>query len=215
MKRGFSLIVVIALALLGAQAFAYDPPDIRSNLTEHSFRPQITDPKELLKQAPAFDVEPRTDKLMLYPCSNCHAWQTPTKEVRDLTMMHGELPLDHGRGQFWCTQCHDLENRDMLTSLKGEEIDFNDAYLLCGQCHQARFKDFLKGGHGKNLAGWQGKKKLANCTKCHNPHVPKIRPLEAKSGPEPRHGIQYETHKSETKHEKFWPSDFSNYGKEH
>ena len=206
------LWILLSLLLLASPLLAQED-GIRADLNEHESHVQIQDPKDLTRSAPEFSVRPRIPVLTengFYPCAdNCHAYQEPNPKVRELAM-HGEIPLNHGKGQFWCTQCHDLKNRNQLTSLKGKKINYNEAYLLCGQCHQARLDDFLHGGHGKNQAGWKGKKLLTNCTECHNPHIPQIRAKAPQAGPAMRKGLEYD-HNNKEKHQKFWPSDFKNH----
>ncbi len=184
-------------------------PDIRSQPENFTAAPQDPDPKAVMKGVPPFIVDDRTPHLISYPCSSCHAEDMipPNPTVRPMMAMHEEIKLVHGKGRFWCTTCHNLAQRDNLTSFKGETISFNEPYLLCGQCHQKNQKDFFYGAHGKRKNNWSGVKKLTNCTECHNPHVPKIKAIIPKSPPAVRVGL--EPMKPKVKHgQVFWPSDF-------
>ena len=205
----FSLFVAFFSASL--QAFDLSTvPDIRSQPEDFVAAAQDPDPKAVMKGIPPFVVDDRTEHLLTYPCTGCHTPDMipPNPKVRPLTMMHEEIQLVHGKGRFWCTTCHNLYQRDGLTSFKGETISFNEPYLLCGQCHQAKQKDFFFGAHGKKKGNWEGVAKLTNCTECHNPHVPKIKAAIPKSPPAVRAGLK--PMKPKTKHgQVFWPSDFS------
>ena len=138
--------------------------------------------------APTVSVVPRKDKLFFYPCDQCHESMEPNPEIRPLKAMH-DSTLEHGRGRIWCTSCHDLENRNYLTTLLNEPVDFDEAYLVCGGCHANRQKDWSFGAHGKRVADWQGERTLYNCTHCHNPHSPAIKARAPKPAPPVRAGL--------------------------
>lgn len=141
--------------------------------------------------APQFSVVPRKEDLFFYPCDQCHAAMEPNPEIRPLNAMH-DSALEHGRGRIWCTSCHDLENRNFLTTLLDELVDIDEAHLVCGGCHANRHKDWTFGAHGKRVANWQGERTLYNCTHCHNPHSPAIKPRAPKPTPPVRAGLKLE-----------------------
>ncbi len=166
----------------------------RSNPENFQAAPQMEDPRVILQKMPRFTIVERVpylEELGYYPCTDCHGEdQPPNPKIRVLEEDHEDVNLVHGQGRFWCLTCHATENRDNLTSLKNQPISFNDSYLLCGQCHFQRQKDFFEGGHGKRKDHWQGEKVLYNCTECHNPHVPQIKPRKPVAIPKVRPGIK-------------------------
>jgi len=141
--------------------------------------------------APEFDVVPRKDELFFFPCSQCHESMEPNPDIRPLDTMH-DAEIDHGRGRIWCLSCHDFENRDYLSTLLGERVDFEQAYIVCGGCHASRQKDWTFGAHGKRVANWQGDRTLYNCTHCHNAHSPAIEPRAPQPAPPVRAGLTRE-----------------------
>lgn len=140
--------------------------------------------------APPFTVQPRRDtELFFYPCSQCHQFMDPNDDVRELSAPH-DIQLEHGNGRFWCVQCHSLKQRDSLNTLLGEPVDFDEAYIVCGGCHANRQKDWYFGAHGKRLSNWRGDRALYNCTHCHNPHSPSIKPRPPVAFPPVRAGLE-------------------------
>jgi hypothetical protein len=139
--------------------------------------------------APSFTVLPRQDNLNFFPCEDCHALMPPNPQRRQLYSPH-PATLDHGDGRLWCLDCHAAEDRNTLHTLAGESVGFDDAYLVCGQCHYQPQKDWYFGAHGKRLANWQGERQLYNCTHCHNPHAPAVRPRAPEPPPPLRRGLQ-------------------------
>ncbi len=138
--------------------------------------------------APDFEVVPRKQDLFFHPCSQCHEAMEPNPEIRQLQSPHdGEI--NHGRGRLWCMSCHMLENRDYLSTLLGEPVDFDEAHLVCGGCHANRHRDWVYGAHGKRVGNWQGERVLNGCPACHNPHEPAIAPREPKPPPPVRAGL--------------------------
>ena len=139
--------------------------------------------------AQPFSVVPRRDQLSLYPCSQCHNALPLNNKVRKLDAAPHAAALQHGGGRMWCLDCHEGKDRDVLHSLAGAKIDFNESSLLCGQCHSARYKDWIFGAHGKRVAGWQGERQLYACTHCHDPHNPVIQPRAPAKAPPVRAGL--------------------------
>jgi len=139
--------------------------------------------------APRVTVVPRKDQLMFYPCTACHNLQKPNPEPRKLSLAPHPAALLHGNGRFWCLTCHQLKDRDHLHTLSGEPVDFDDAYLVCGQCHYNRQKDWYFGAHGKRVSNWQGDRVIYNCTYCHDPHDPTLKPRAPSKPPPVRAGL--------------------------
>ena len=77
----------------------------------------------------------------------------------------------------------------MLQTLAGQPVSFDQAYLVCGQCHFNRQKDWFYGGHGKRLHNWQGERVIYNCTFCHDPHDPTLKPRAPGPPPPVRAGL--------------------------
>jgi hypothetical protein len=153
--------------------------------------PAPTEPKPFdgYPGAPPFTVVPQKDKLTWFPCTACHAAMTPNPEPR---LLHSPHPaaLAHGNGRFWCLTCHQLKPRDELHTLSGQAVDFNDAYLVCGQCHFNRQKDWYFGAHGKRVGNWKGPREIYNCTHCHDPHSPTLKPRAPEGPPPVRAGLK-------------------------
>jgi hypothetical protein len=191
---GIAAIGPVALAVgaedEGATAAAEAPTPPPTPAPEAAL--QIDDPKELLERFPPFTTTERIPTLEengYYPCSDCHGAQLkPNLQVRKLEKEHRDVVLVHGGGRYWCTTCHG-EDRDSLVSLKGKPISFDQPFLLCGQCHFDRQRDYFLGGHGKRIGNWQGEKKLAVCTDCHDAHNPKILPKKPQPPPKLRVGL--------------------------
>jgi len=138
---------------------------------------------------PPFSVVPRIDQLMFYPCMNCHAAKKPDPRPRKLTLTPHPAALLHGKGRFWCLACHQPKDRNMLQTLAGQPVSFDQAYLVCGQCHFNRQKDWFYGGHGKRLHNWQGERVIYSCTFCHDPHDPTLKPRAPSPPPPVRAGL--------------------------
>lgn len=138
--------------------------------------------------APAFTVVARQEQVANFPCENCHGLMPPNPQPRLLYSPH-TATIEHGSGRIWCLDCHDAENRNVLRTLAGDTPSFDEAYLLCGQCHYQPQKDWFYGAHGKRVANWQGERELYNCTHCHNPHAPAVRPRAPEPPPPIRKGL--------------------------
>jgi hypothetical protein len=121
-------------------------------------------------------------ELDLFPCSDCHdeEWEVDNTR-RELEEPHDEIPgkfANHDTENRWCLDCHSAENRDKLTLLNGELINFNEYYKVCAQCHRKVFRQWKMGVHGKRTGHWSGVQEYAQCTQCHNPHDPPFKPLK-------------------------------------
>lgn len=139
--------------------------------------------------APAFGVVPRRDDLFFYPCDECHEFMDASDEVRELDAPH-DIEDEHGNGRLWCIQCHSMTDRNSLWTLLREPVDFDEAYIVCGGCHAGRQKDWYYGAHGKRVGGWQDERVLYNCTHCHDPHSPSIKPRKPAPPPPVRAGLE-------------------------
>ncbi len=143
-------------------------------------------------------VKPRTKQLKYFlPCTSCHNGKMvpyPTSKKPRQLMMHQDIVLDslslqHGRGAFWCLDCHNPTNRDTLINHKGEPVSFNQPQKLCGKCHGEVYGDWRVGVHGKRIGQWVkgGKKRWWVCTECHNPHMvqtKRFQPIKPEPAPE-------------------------------
>jgi oxygen-independent coproporphyrinogen-3 oxidase len=189
---------------VGASEGAGPPPapshrPLRENAPQQE-PPEPTEPKSFsgYDGARPFSVTSRKDKLTFYPCTACHSQLTPNPTPRKLASPH-PAALNHGKGRMWCTDCHTLKDRDALHTVSGAKVDFDDSHLLCGQCHGNRHRDWHFGAHGKRAENWTGERTLYNCTHCHDPHDPTIKPREPSKAPpvrarlEPMQRIPHET----------------------
>lgn len=141
--------------------------------------------------APAFTVAPRKTQLTTpYPCSMCHKVLPLNTTPRKLVNAPHPAALDHGKGRFWCLDCHQGNDRDVLHLANGTKVDFDESYRLCGQCHGPRERDWAFGAHGKRVAGWTGERQLYSCTHCHDPHNPTLAPRNPAKPPPVRAGLQ-------------------------
>ena len=140
-------------------------------------------------EAPKFSVKPRKEGIKHYPCAQCHQFMEPNPKVRELSSPH-PVELNHGEGRLWCLVCHHMEDRNKLRTQLNDQVDYNDAHLVCGGCHAVQQKDWYFGAHGKRVRNWQGKRELLNCSECHNPHEPVIKPRRAKPPPPVRAGLE-------------------------
>jgi hypothetical protein len=183
-------IAAAPVALPDAQA----PPTLLRPLRENVpfTMPEPIDPKVFsgYPGVPPFAVVPRKDQLMFFPCTNCHSALKPNPQPRKLVAAPHPAALLHGNGRFWCLTCHQLNGRDQLHTLADQPVDFDQAYLVCGQCHFNRQKDWFFGGHGKRVGNWTGARVIYNCTFCHDPHDPTLKPRAPSAKPPVRAGLQ-------------------------
>ncbi len=150
----------------------------------HSDAEMLHKAKAKEDEIPKYFVPPPPFSEGIFPCSDCHGEMEPNPERRELEEMHTTIHLKHAGPEQWCTDCHDLKNRDKLHLINGKLIDFDELYYLCGQCHGTIFRDWKAGVHGKRTGQWNGKKIYRLCTHCHNPHQPHFKPLKPKHPPE-------------------------------
>lgn len=178
MKSRLLLCALCFVSLGDAPAQSQDAPDTPQSLRFEGY-----------PGAPEIEVISRKDDLFFYPCKQCHGFLEPNPEIRELVAPH-VIDFQHGRGRIWCLSCHDLENRDVVKTLLGEPVDFDQAHLVCGGCHANRHKDWYFGAHGKRVVDWQGERKVYNCTHCHDAHSPAIKARAPKPVPPVRAGLE-------------------------
>jgi hypothetical protein len=182
---------------------------------------------QTIAEAPQFKVAPRLDRIRNYPCTKCHDNQFVDRRVRELQDEHTKLVFEHGGGRFWCYDaCHKGTDMDNLVSLRGRRVSYDESYKICGQCHSQRL-DWYFGGHGKRqgawedqhdipkiadelkvedrdqIGRWRGERMILNCTECHDPHSPSIKPFEPSPPPKVRSGLLQPSVKSEPE-QKIW-----------
>jgi hypothetical protein len=141
----------------------------------------------------------------IYPCQACHRkdareavgsreeegaflgtyLHAPDPQPRVLVRMHRDIDLRHGKGAFWCLNCHNKQERNTLMLLNGEAIPFDESYRLCGQCHGSVYRDWKLGIHGRRVGQWDGRKLYLLCAHCHDPHNPKFRKIPGLPKPRP------------------------------
>jgi hypothetical protein len=168
---------------------------------------------QTIHDAPPFKVVPRTDRIGAFPCTQCHDNKLVDRRVRELQEEHLKIEFRHGGGRFWCYDaCHRGTDMDRLVSLRGRPIEYDESYKLCQQCHFQRL-DWYFGGHGKrsgawpdqreippvaaelkvesreDIGRWRGERVILNCTECHDPHSPSIKPFEPSPPPKVRSGL--------------------------
>jgi hypothetical protein len=195
-----ALLSFVGLNAMAGDSTATVPPPLPTAPDTHralrgnapADMPEPTEPKPFdgYPGAPPFTVVPQKDKLTWFlPCSTCHAALPLNPVPRKLNVPHNAT-LVHGNGRFWCLECHQLKDRDHLHTLTGQSVDFNDAYLVCGQCHFNRQKDWYFGAHGKRVGNWKGQRVIYNCTHCHDPHSPSLKPRAPEAPPPVRAGLK-------------------------
>ncbi|MDD5284710.1 MAG: cytochrome c3 family protein [Desulfuromonadaceae bacterium] len=178
------LLYLVSLACLSA-SLAYAA---RLKEFDRSGKLIVTE-KSAAEMQPTYDIKNRPKENIfavprppfsegIFPCSQCHSYIKPNPQRRVLTEYHTDIVLHHAEGQRWCTDCHNLINRDKLRLVSGELIAFDESYRLCGQCHGDKFRDWKVGVHGKRTGYWNGDKQYLLCVHCHNPHDPKFKALK-------------------------------------
>jgi hypothetical protein len=145
-----------------------------------------TPPAPLSSAAEQVLVEPRAQLLPTYPCSSCHKDRAPDPKRRLLKEFHKTRYEEflHGDDEFWCYQCHALDNLDRLRLANGQIVSFDEAPALCTSCHGDKLSDWKKGIHGLAAGEWNGVKYKRSCTACHNPHNPRFQAMEPEKPPQ-------------------------------
>jgi hypothetical protein len=187
--RCFACPTLVLAILLSVQFLPAAPSQAASSKEIDRSGKLIVVEKTAAEPQPAYDIKNKPSENVypvprppfsegIFPCTQCHAYMTPNPKRRVLTDYHEEIVLHHAEGQRWCTDCHNLNNRDKLRLVSGALIDFTESYRLCGQCHGDKFRDWKVGVHGKRTGNWNGDKQYLLCVHCHNPHDPKYKPLK-------------------------------------
>lgn len=188
-KRNFVYLTLVLIALVSVQLI--------SATLGHSARVKEFDrsgklvvvEKTAAELLPSYNIKNQTPEKNfpvprppfsegIFPCSQCHSSMKPNPQRRILTDYHENIVLHHAEGERWCTDCHNLLDRDKLRLVSGELIDFSESYRLCGQCHGDKYRDWKVGIHGKRTGYWNGDKQYLLCVHCHNPHDPKFKPIK-------------------------------------
>ncbi len=125
---------------------------------------------------------PPFSKKDIFPCMNCHEGLDRNKKVRKLKDMHEEINVEQ-HGDRWCYDCHDERNLDKLRLANGQQIRFQESYILCGQCHGNVFEQWKNGIHGKRTGFWNGEKQYLLCVHCHDPHTPRFKAVKPDPAP--------------------------------
>ena len=119
-------------------------------------------------------------------CMDCHQFIKPTQERGPRAMtQHVQIIVDHGLNDR-CLNCHDLDNRNMLVTLDGSAVSYNEVEMLCASCHGTTYRDWDNGMHGKIFGSWMKhdeKRGKLTCTQCHDPHQPAFGQMQALPGP--------------------------------
>lgn len=140
---------------------------------------------------PGFSISSREDKLLFFPCGDCHEYLDPDPAIRELDVDPGHPEkLEHGAGEVWCNSCHGPWPYSELHTLLGEPVGYNDSYRVCGGCHSHRLRDWKYGAHGKRVGNWRGERLIYGCPECHNPHRPGIAPRAPLEPPPMRAGLE-------------------------
>ncbi len=186
--RSFACTILVLVTLLSVQFLsATQSQAVRVKEFDRSGKLVVVE-KTAAELQPAFNIKDKPAENIypvplppfsegVFPCTQCHAFMKPNPKRRALTEYHTEIVLHHAE-ERWCTDCHNLINRDKLRLVSGELIDFTESYRLCGQCHGDKFRDWKVGVHGKRTGYWNGDKQYLLCVHCHNPHDPKFKPLK-------------------------------------
>lgn len=120
-----------------------------------------------------------------FPCSQCHTDDSPGMDRRTETF-HASIRADsHIEEEYDCFGCHDKERMDRLRLFNGGRIELIRSSELCGQCHSTNYTLWESGLHGKVSGPWNGPRRIAPCTSCHDPHQPGFLALRPAPPPVP------------------------------
>lgn len=172
-------------------------PQLPPGKAEADFDVDTLPVKPFLANTPSFNIIPAKRTASMYPCSSCHTWRKINATPRPLEKPHNNFELQHslhGKGEYWCYTCHDLENPEGLKDLEGNHLTSQESYLLCSQCHSRQAKDWAFGAHGKRIGGWQGQRESLDCAACHYQHAPAHKARAPLAGPEVRSQLSRPEH---------------------
>lgn len=117
----------------------------------------------------------RAPDLTQYPCTSCHMGRAMVLTDERKSDAHASLRTVHpAETGATCATCHAPANVELLALKSGERVTLDHAYRLCAQCHFEQVEAWSKGGHGKRLDGWQGRRIVMGCADCHDPHAPAL-----------------------------------------
>ena len=118
-------------------------------------------------------------------CNACHQIFKSSSPAGAAPTFHTAVVLKHGMNNR-CANCHDIDNREMLTLRDGQRVPFGETPLLCAQCHGTVFRDWQRGMHGKTSGSWvtgSPEQHRLTCNQCHDPHSPRYEPYRPLPGP--------------------------------
>ena len=119
----------------------------------------------------------RARPLGQYPCTSCHLGRKVVMAEKRTADAHQDVePVHPKQTGALCSTCHAAANVELLALENGEHVTLDESYRLCAQCHFAQVDAWAAGVHGKRLDGWQGRRVLAGCQDCHDPHQPGLEP---------------------------------------
>jgi hypothetical protein len=119
----------------------------------------------------------RAADLGQYPCTSCHLGRKMILQDERVADAHQNIKVVHPRQTGGtCATCHAPDNVELLNLKSGERATLDHTYRLCAQCHFSQANAWAGGAHGKRLDGWQGRRVLAGCADCHDPHKPALEP---------------------------------------
>jgi hypothetical protein len=137
-----------------------------------------------LAAAEIFVVYPQTGQRS---CAECHRERTPMPRASRQQPGHHDLITKHFTDAKKCSVCHTTGHVERLQLLTGDQT--SSIPTLCGQCHGIVKRNWDLGIHGKQSGGWKNSARI-DCTRCHNAHDPKFKPMKAKPAPvRPKLGI--------------------------
>ncbi|MBK8913030.1 MAG: hypothetical protein IPM64_00270 [Phycisphaerales bacterium] len=133
----------------------------------------LTDPAQIL-------VEGRMEN-----CNACHQIFASARGGSERLSYHTDIRLDHGLNDR-CVNCHDADNRELLTLRDGATVPYAQTPVLCAQCHGTVYRDWQNGTHGKTLGSWitgSAAQRRLSCNECHDPHAPRYPAYEPLPAP--------------------------------
>ncbi|NER13656.1 cytochrome C [Leptobacterium flavescens] len=128
---------------------------------------------EISEGGHTFLIPERKSAITSYSCLECHSTSLKELKSEGTKKAHWDIQLAHANENTMnCATCHNGNDMNQLQSLTGNQIDFNNSYLLCSQCHSKQFEDWKGGAHGKRINSWTPPRASMSCVNCHNPHQP-------------------------------------------
>lgn len=118
-------------------------------------------------------------------CNACHQIFKSNPTAASAVNFHKSIVLQHGLNNR-CVNCHDVNDRELLTLRDGATVPFSQTPMLCAQCHGTVFRDWERGTHGKTMGSWKTQspeQHRLTCNQCHDPHSPKYEPYIPLPGP--------------------------------